>query len=144
MTGKARLQPLVPGLRLNLYSGLWEQRLLSESHLVAKSSAVPGFSLAATRRPRTSQSSTSDRAASDLLPKQNRLSFLCWNLGPKRGSPGASGQRARCRAVANFFVARIHLVLYQRLQKEETDPCCPFPSGAPLFSTKSGLNSTSR
>ena len=33
---------------------------------------------------------TKDRAASDLLLEQTRVSILSWNPGPRRGTPGAS------------------------------------------------------
>ena len=89
-------------------------------HMTFKDDEIASFSLRAERRPKAPQPLAKfDRAASDLLSEQTRLSIFCWNPGPTRGSPGA---------IENHIVGRWHSVALQEAAEllQHEDMTCQF------------------
>ena len=86
-----RIQSTAPACLMSLpFLGSGTKHCFTKAKKAAKSSPVPVFSQAAPRLPKHSTVQHL-RAASDLS-EQTRLSSLCRNPGPKRGSPGATEQ----------------------------------------------------
>ena len=85
--------------------GIWYQASVRRQHMTVKDAS---FSLLAARRPWAPQlPATFDRATSDRLLVLTRISNLCLDPGPTRGSPGS---------IENYISGPWHSVLCKHLQ----------------------------